>query len=52
MSQKIWNDDFINALEQLEEIGKNKGNVFRARAYKKAADTLLLFQKIYTASNR
>tara|TARA_A100001015_G_scaffold320161_1_gene445568 strand:- start:24 stop:1025 length:1002 start_codon:yes stop_codon:yes gene_type:complete len=45
MSNKVWNGEFINALEEIETICKNKGDVFRARAYKKAADSILLVQE-------
>tara|TARA_Y100000389_G_scaffold148109_1_gene147136 strand:+ start:7624 stop:10836 length:3213 start_codon:yes stop_codon:yes gene_type:complete len=38
---KIWNDEFVAALKELETINKNKGKSFNAVAYKKAADTLL-----------
>mgnify|MGYP001301659304 CR=1 FL=1 len=38
---KIWNNDFIQALDELEEISKNKGEIFRARAYKVASDSIL-----------
>ena len=41
MAQKIWNSDFVDALNELETISKNKGEPFRARAYKTASDTIL-----------
>ena len=40
MAQKIWNSDFVNVLNELETISKNKGEPFRARAYKTASDTI------------
>ena len=27
---KIWNSEFVQALDELEEINKNKGDIFRA----------------------
>ena len=40
-NQKVWNSEFVNALDELEEISKNKGDIFRARAYKSASDVIL-----------
>ena len=46
---KIWNSEFVQALDELEEINKNKGDIFRARAYKTAADAILLItENIYS----
>ena len=48
MAQKIWNSDFVNVLNELETISKNKGEPFRARAYKTASDTILaMSEEIY-----
>ena len=38
---KVWNSEFVAAMDELETISKNRGEVFRARAYKTASDTLL-----------
>ena len=48
MAQKIWNSDFVDSLNELETISKNKGEIFRARAYKTASDTILaMSEEIY-----
>tara|TARA_B100001113_G_scaffold352982_1_gene355896 strand:+ start:1740 stop:4670 length:2931 start_codon:yes stop_codon:yes gene_type:complete len=47
-SQKVWNSDFVDSLNELETISKNKGEMFRARAYKTASDTILaMSENIY-----
>jgi len=48
-SEKVWDSDFVDALHELETIAKNRGEVFRARAYKTASDTILsMSQPIYS----
>ena len=49
MEKKIWNKEFVDSLEQLETIFKNKGESFRARAYKNAANKILeINENIYS----
>lgn len=38
---KIWNDDFLAVLSELETIYKNKGETFKSRAYKNAYDAII-----------
>ena len=40
-----YKNKFINILEQLENIMKKKGEHFRARAYSRAKETLILYDK-------
>ncbi len=44
-NQKVWNSDFVNALDQLEMISKNRGNIWGSRAYKSASDAILTLQE-------
>lgn len=37
---KIWNDEFITILNKLEKIYKNKGELWRSKAYKNASDLI------------
>ena len=41
--QKVYNDDFIKALSELEDIMMRQGEPFRARAYHKAVETIMKF---------
>ena len=41
-NQKVWNSEFVNALNELEMISKNRGNIWGARAYKSASDAILI----------
>ena len=38
---KRWNEEFIQTLETLSNIMSKKGEVFRARAYQKAQETIM-----------
>lgn len=40
-----YNEAFIEILQQLEDIMNNKGEKFRARAYQKAKETILIYGK-------
>ena len=44
--QKVYNDDFIKALSELENIMIRQGEPFRARAYHKAVETIMKFPMI------
>jgi NAD-dependent DNA ligase len=44
MKKKIYNDDFINILTELQDIESRVGEPFKARAYQKAAETIMLFK--------
>ena len=44
MSQKRNNEQFIEILRQLEELMYLKGNVFKARAYSRAQQAIILYQ--------
>ena len=44
MKKKIYNDDFINILSELQDIESRLGEPFKARAYQKAAETIMLFK--------
>ena len=44
----IYNNQFIKLLSQLEELMKKKGEFFRARAYTKAKEKLILYNKPIT----
>ena len=41
--QKVYNDEFIKALSELENIMMRHGEPFRARAYHKAVETIMKF---------
>ena len=41
--KKIYNNDFINLLSKLNELMMLKGEVFRARAYQKAMESVMVF---------
>ena len=41
--QKVYNDEFIKALSELEDIMMRQGEPFRARAYHKAVETIMKF---------
>jgi NAD-dependent DNA ligase/DNA polymerase/3'-5' exonuclease PolX len=40
-TKKRYNEDFINILEQLANLMSKKGEVFRAKAYQKAVETIM-----------
>lgn len=44
MKKKIYNNDFINILTELQDIESRVGEPFKARAYQKAAETIMLFK--------
>ena len=39
-----YNSEFINLLDQLKNISSRKGEHFRARAYEKARDAIILYK--------
>ena len=41
--KKVYNEDFVDILGQLEDIMQRQGEPFRARAYHKAAETIMTF---------
>lgn len=41
LQKKIYNEDFIKILEELENIMSRQGETFRARAYHKASETIM-----------
>ena len=41
--QKIWNDEFVSVLGELEAIMNRKGEGHRARAYKTGQETIMAF---------
>ena len=41
--QKVYNDEFIKALSELENIMMRQGEPFRARAYHKAVETIMKY---------
>ena len=43
MTQKKYNEEFINIMEQLSSIMLKQGEVFKARAYQKAQETIMTF---------
>ena len=48
MKKKIYNEDFINILSELQDIESRLGEPFKARAYQKAAETIMLFKEDIT----
>ena len=50
-SSMTHNTGFINLLSELEELMKKKGEFFRARAYTKAKEKLILYKKPITEVN-
>ena len=49
---KIYNEQFIDLMEQLSNIMLKQGEQFRARAYQKAQETLLSFPNDITTTNQ
>ena len=47
-----YNNDFINILSKLEDLMKKKGENFRARAYTKAKEAIILFNEPITEVNQ
>lgn len=43
VQQKVYNDEFIKALSELEDIMMRQGEPFRARAYHKAVETIMKY---------
>ena len=41
--KKVYNEEFVDILGQLEDIMQRQGEPFRARAYHKAAETIMTF---------
>ena len=50
-SSMTYNTEFIKLLNELEELMKKKGEFFRARAYTKAKEKLILYKKPITDVN-
>ena len=50
-SSMTYNSQFIKLLSELEELMKKKGEFFRARAYTKAKEKLILYSKPITDVN-
>ena len=51
-SSMTYNTEFIKLLNELEELMKKKGEFFRARAYTKAKEKLILYKKPITEVNQ
>lgn len=49
---KVYNNDFINLMDQLYTIMSNHGEPFRARAYKKAQETIMAFPENITSTKQ
>ena len=43
--EKRWNEDFIKILEELADILQRQGEPFKSRAYQKAQETIMTFDK-------
>ena len=43
------NETYIKALQELESLHKTTGEMFRARAYQKAAEAIIMYQKPITS---
>lgn len=49
-TQKVYNEEFIIVLDKISNIMLKQGDTFRARAYQKAQETIMLYPNdIYTA---
>ena len=46
--KKVYNEDFVEILGQLEDIMQRQGEPFRARAYHKAAETIMTYPEEIT----
>ena len=44
VNKMSYNSEFINLLDQLKSISSRKGEHFRARAYEKARDAIILYK--------
>jgi DNA ligase (NAD+) len=49
---KIYNEQFIDLMEQLSNIMLKQGEQFRARAYQKAQETIMSFPNDITSTNQ
>jgi NAD-dependent DNA ligase len=49
---KVYNNDFITLMDQLYTIMSNRGEPFRARAYKKAQETIMAFPENITSTKQ
>ena len=49
---KVYNNDFITLMDQLYIIMSNHGEPFRARAYKKAQETIMAFPENITSTKQ
>ena len=49
---KVYNEEFINVLEQLATIMQKQGEPFRARAYQKAQETIMTFPGEITSASQ
>ena len=49
---KIYNEPFIDLMEQLSNIMLKQGEQFRARAYQKAQETIMSFPNDITSTNQ
>ena len=49
---KVYNEEFINVLEQLATIMQKQGEPFRARAYQKAQETIMTFPGDITSASQ
>lgn len=47
-NQKIYNEDFINILAEFTELMMQQGEVFRAKAYQKAQEAIMVYQNDIT----
>ena len=43
IEMKVYNEDFINVLNELANVMQRQGEPFRARAYQKAQETIMMF---------
>jgi len=48
-NQKIYNEDFINILAEFTELMMQQGEVFRAKAYQKAQEAIMVYQNDITS---
>lgn len=46
--KKVYNEEFVDILSQLEDIMQRQGEPFRARAYHKAAESIMTFPEEIT----
>ena len=43
--EKRWNEDFIKVLDELADIMQRQGEPFKAKAYQKAQETIMTYEK-------